>query len=57
MDIRRNFFMQQVVKLWGRLPRALVESPCLEVFQRCVDVAPRDTSRDEGSAMGLSKAG
>lgn len=54
MDIRRNFFMQQVVKLWGR---ALVESPCLEVFQRCVDVAPRDTSKDEGSAMGLSKAG
>lgn len=34
--------MERVVKLWGRLPRALVESPCLEVFQRCVDVAPRD---------------
>ncbi|PKU34436.1 hypothetical protein llap_15257 [Limosa lapponica baueri] len=42
MDTRKNFFMERVFKHWKRLPRAVVESPSLEVSKSWAAVVLRD---------------
>jgi len=42
LDIGKNFFPERVVRLWTRLPRAVVESPSLEGFKNRGDVALGD---------------
>lgn len=42
LDIRRNFFLERMVRHGNRLPRKVLESPTLEMLTKRVDVAVGD---------------
>jgi len=40
LNMRKNFFPLKVTEPWPRLPREVVESPSLEIFQTRLDKVP-----------------
>lgn len=42
METWKIFFTKRVVNHWKRLPKGVVDSPFLELLERCVDVVLRD---------------
>jgi len=38
LNMRKKFFALRVTEHWNRLPRVVVESPSLEIFETCLDM-------------------
>jgi len=46
LDIRKNFFIERVVKLWNTMLREVMKSPSLEAFNTYGCVIKRTQSSD-----------
>jgi len=53
LDIMKNFLSERLVRPWQRLPREVVESLSLEGFEKCGDVALRDTVSGHGGDVSM----
>lgn len=48
LDIRKNSFLERVVRCWNRLHREVVEPLSQEIFKKRADVALRDMVSGHG---------
>jgi len=52
LNMRKNFFPLRVTEPWPRLPREVVESPSVEIFQTLLDKSCAAALGDPASAGG-----